>query len=286
MKISSYSRFLLINLISDTIQSMSELQILLQRAMPIDTHFHYFHCLDKSPQAKDDLIFAFANGMRIAVDAGTPSHSFAQRKILADAHSGLFLLSGHHPDTCKADFIMDIAQLKEELLYEKNIALGEIGLDYSYDIPINVQQQAFHAQLQLGKSLGKPVVLHVRDAHEDALAIIQEHDIHAGIVHCFTGDVKTAKAWLDQGFYLSYSGITTFKNAVSVQESAVYTPIDRLFCETDAPFLAPVPHRGAPNQLGFVAYVYLFVAQLKCQPIQEFSDQLAANFHKFITSKN
>lgn len=260
---------------------MDELYALLQEFTPIDTHFHYFHCLDQGAETQKELDRAFQHGLHAAVDAGTSSHPFTQRKDLALRYAHVYLLAGYHPDAAKDPAVLDLKALEEELRFEKTIAVGEIGLDYSYDIEKKDQQHFFATQLEMAKKIQKPVVLHVREANEDALAMISEHGIECGIVHCFTGNTTIAKRWLDQGFYLSFSGIATFKNATDVQASAVYTPLDRLFCETDAPFLAPVPHRGKPNQAAFVAYVYHHLCSLRGLAPAEFSQQLAENFFSF-----
>lgn len=261
---------------------MDDLAQTLREFAPIDTHFHYFHCMDQGQDSKADVEFAFKHGLRAAVEAGTPHYSFDKRKELSLSYPHLYLICGHHPQDCIDPAAIDTAALKEELAFEKTIALGEVGLDYMREVNKKAQQECFIIQLNLSKEMNKPVVLHVREAHEDALAIIREQDIHHGIVHCFTGDKNIARAWLDQGFYLSYSGIATFKNAPEVQESVLYTPLERLLCETDAPFLTPVPYRGRPNQLGYVAFVYRHISSLRGIKGQIFSQQMAANFKKFV----
>ncbi len=262
---------------------MNDLAQVLGEFTPIDTHFHYFLCQDQGQDAKTDLEFAFKHGLRAAVEAGTPHYSFAQRKELALLYPHLYLLSGHHPQDCTDPKAIDMAGLQEELSFEKNIALGEVGLDYlDENVNKKAQQECFALQLNLAKNMNKPVVLHVRQAHEDALAMIREHDVHHGIVHCFTGHKTIARSWLDQGFHLSYSGIATFKNAQEVQESALYTPLDRLLCETDSPFLTPVPHRGKPNQAAYVAFVYRHISTLRGMQANEFSQQMANNFKQFV----
>lgn len=264
---------------------MDELRNILEHFSPIDTHFHYFHCLDEGANAQEELEFAFASGLRAAVDAGTVVHSFSQRKELAERYPHLYLLCGHHPDAAANPETLDMDALKEELTYPKTLALGEVGLDYSYEVPVKAQQEVFARQLEIAKAIKKPVVLHVREAHEDALAIIREHEIPLGIIHCFTGDTKIARSWLDAGFYLSFSGIVSFKKAVDVQQSAIYTPLDRLFCETDSPFLAPVPMRGKSNRVGYVAYVYQYICQLRGEDPSKFSQRLAENFSHFCPEK-
>jgi TatD DNase family protein len=257
---------------------MNDLEQLLAHIQPIDSHFHYFQGQDQGQPTADQLAFAFAHGMQAALEAGTPNHPFAQRQALAEQYPHLYLLAGHHPDAASAT-LPSATELLQQASYHKTIAVGEIGLDYSYDhILPRHQQQLFDFQLDIAKQVKKPVVLHVRDAHDDALAMIKASGITSGVVHCFTGNKHIAKSWLDAGFLLSFSGVVTFKNAKNVHESAQYCPLDRMLCETDAPFLAPTPYRGQPNQLSYVAYVYQYIAQLRGIDLPVLSSRICSNF--------
>ena len=146
-------------------------------------------------------------------------------------------------------------------------AIGETGLDYHYlHSPVEDQRRGFERQLALAASLGKPVTIHLREADEDALAILRNADLaraRGGVVHCFTGDAAAAERFLALGLCLSFSGIVTFKSAAAIQEAARQTPLDRLLIETDAPFLTPVPHRGKRNEPAHVGLVAQRVAELK-----------------------
>lgn len=145
------------------------------------------------------------------------------------------------------------------------VAVGETGLDYYYKYSLPEEQQAlFRRTLRLSAEVHKPVVLHIRDAHPEALRIVAEEGAPAGgVVHCFTGGPDEARAWLELGFYISLSGIVTFKSAAAIQAAARLVPSDRLLLETDCPYLAPVPHRGKRNEPSYLVHTAAFVANLR-----------------------
>jgi TatD DNase family protein len=161
-------------------------------------------------------------------------------------------------------------------------AIGEIGLDYHYDFaPPDVQQQVFRAQVALARDLGLPVVIHTREADADTVRILKEVGGGGlrGVLHCFTGGPALARAGLDLGFYVSFSGIVTFPKATDLRETAKGVPLDRVLIETDSPFLAPVPLRGKRNEPAHVARVAEAVAALHGIPPEEAARRTAANFH-------
>ena len=164
---------------------------------------------------------------------------------------------------------------------DKVVAIGETGLDYYYAADRKIQMQArFVNHLEAAKSAGLPAIIHTRDAREDTLALLKTHasQKHAGVLHCFTEDWPMAKAAMDLGFYISFSGIVTFRNATQLQEVARQVPLDRLLIETDSPYLAPVPHRGRPNEPRFVADVAHFLAKLRGEPIETIAEATTTNF--------
>jgi TatD DNase family protein len=159
-------------------------------------------------------------------------------------------------------------------------AIGEIGLDYHYDFaPRDVQQRVFAAQVDLACRRALPIVIHTREATDDTFGILREAGEGVrGVFHCFTGDVAMARAAVDIGFYVSFAGILTFQNADSLREAAAIVPPDRLLAETDAPYLAPRPHRGKRNEPAYVALVYEALAAIHTLPAPELEARLAANF--------
>jgi TatD DNase family protein len=141
--------------------------------------------------------------------------------------------------------------------------VGEVGLDYHYDFsPRDVQHLVFRAQIRLANRLGLPVIIHTREATDDTFRILEEEGATRGVFHCFTGDVAMARRALGIGFHLSYAGILTFPKAGDLREAAKITPMDRLLSETDAPYLAPVPHRGKRNEPAYVTRVVETLAEL------------------------
>ena len=157
-------------------------------------------------------------------------------------------------------------------------AIGEIGLDYHYYGPETrtAQMRLFAAQLEEARRRGLPVIVHTREAADDTLALLREIPSR-GVIHCFTGTPDEARAYLDLGFFVSFSGIVTFKSADNVRASARYVPGDRILIETDAPFLAPVPMRGKPNEPGFVRHTCEFLANLRGVSPEDFAEQTFAN---------
>jgi len=173
----------------------------------------------------------------------------------------LWATAGVHPH----DASEGTAGLEELLAEPEVVAVGECGLDYHYDhSPRDVQREVFAAQVELARRHRLPLVVHTRDAWDDTFAVLDDVGVpERTVIHCFTGGADEARACLDRGAALSFSGVVTFKNAGGVRDAAVLCPLDRLLVETDAPFLAPVPHRGRPNEPAWVAVVGEAVAALR-----------------------
>jgi len=163
----------------------------------------------------------------------------------------------------------------------KVCAIGEIGLDYHYDFsPRAVQQEVFRAQLNLAQALALPVIIHTREATEDTFEILREAGVGRvrGVFHCFTGDETMARSAFDIGFYLSFAGIVTFPRADGIREAARIAPAERILAETDAPYLAPVPHRGRRNEPAFVGEVVARLAAIRDVPVSDLVRQVTTNF--------
>jgi TatD DNase family protein len=232
-----------------------------------DTHCH----LDDKRFAEDFDVLerARAAGVtRIATIGCCNSVENVPRALnVARAHSSwVVATSGVHPHDAQhwspelAQAIVDVAA--DPLI----VAIGEAGLDYHYDnSPREAQKQAFRDQIALAKQVKKPLIIHTRSAPEDTLAILREEQARdvGGIIHCFSETPDFARAALDIGFVSSFSGIVTFKNAVEVREAARIQPLDSLLIETDAPYLAPIPHRGRRNEPAYVAHTADCIAALR-----------------------
>jgi TatD DNase family protein len=162
------------------------------------------------------------------------------------------------------------------------VAIGETGLDYHYEPEAaELQRQSFNLHLEAAKITDKPVIVHTREARADTLALLREAALpQAGVLHCFTEDWEMAKAALDIGFYISLSGIVTFRNADALREVARKVPADRLLVETDSPYLAPIPHRGKPNLPQYVREVAEFLAMVRGESFEALAEQTTANFKR------
>lgn len=199
---------------------------------------------------------------------------------IAQRFPNIYASVGVHPSDADDD-VVSVETLLTWAQAEKVVALGETGLDYYYSKDkAEQQQQSFRNHLIAGAECGLPVIVHSRDAREDTLQLIHEHGSreHAGVLHCFTETWEMAERALDMNFYISISGIVTFKNAGDLREVVKKIPLERLLIETDSPYLAPIPYRGKPNEPKYVREVAEFVAELKQISFEELAAISSANF--------
>lgn len=211
---------------------------------------------------------------------------FPEVKSLAEQFDHVFASVGVHP--CYQDVQEPTIELLIELGSDKRIvAIGETGLDYfrTEGEDMAWQHQRFRNHIAAGRALNKPLIIHTRAAADDTMRMLKEEgaDECRGVMHCFAENWDVAKKALDLGFYISFSGIVTFKSATEVQEVAKKCPADRILVETDAPYLAPVPHRGKLNEPAYVAHTAQFVADLKGIPQEEFAATTTDNFFNLFT---
>lgn len=187
---------------------------------------------------------------------------------------------GIHPNVDKVENF-SVEELINLATHDKVIAIGETGLDYfRSEGDLEWQRDRFRTHIEAAKHLKKPLIIHTREAREDTMDILEQENAEqaGGIIHCFTENWETAQRALDIGFYISLSGIVTFKNAVALQEVAKKLPLDRVLIETDAPYLAPVPHRGKTNKPAFVKHVAEFLAELRGDTVENIAETTTANF--------
>jgi len=198
---------------------------------------------------------------------------------VARAHSDFLSPTfGIHPHDAALATQSDWQRLEQLAALPEVVAVGEAGLDYYYDrSPRPVQEEVFRRQCSLARQLGKPLVVHVRDAHAECHRVLEGEQIRDGVIHCFTGDTEAARRYLDLGLQISVSGIVTYKNAQALQEAVRFIPLERQMVETDSPFLAPIPHRGKKNEPAFVAEVAGKVAELKGLPVEQVALTTARN---------
>lgn len=197
---------------------------------------------------------------------------------LADAHDDVWASVGVHPDAAAES----LDWIEANLSHPRVLAVGETGLDYLHDITDEAklrQQEAFDFQLQLALKHSLPIIVHTRNAQADTLALMAKYPKVEGVLHCFTESWDMAEQALEMGYYISISGIVTFKNAENVREVARQVPIERLLIETDAPWLAPVPNRGKDNEPAFVADTAKFLAELRDTSLDALAAQTSANFN-------
>jgi TatD DNase family protein len=248
----------------------------------VDSHTH----LDDSKYEADrELVIerALAAGVEymVAVGAGNGPPDLEAGVRLAERYPFMFATIGVHPHDASKATGETFARLRELAAHPKVIAIGEIGLDYHYDLsPRPVQREVFARQLEIAAESGKPVVIHTREAWEDTLAQCGGHAPVRGIMHCFTGGAAQARQALDLGFHLAFGGVVTFPKADEVREAARITPDDRLLVETDCPYLAPVPHRGKRNEPALVLEVVRRLAQERGVPPEEVARITTANFER------
>ncbi len=217
--------------------------------------------------------------LSIGTGDGPPDLLAAVRQ--AEEYDFAYATVGVHPNDAPKITGSTFKDLEELLTHPKVKAVGEIGLDYHWGVPKNVQVPAFVRQLEIAAAQGMPVIIHTRDAWADTLEILRSHWAPKGIpgiMHCFTGDSVQARDCLDMGFYLAFGGVATFPKASEVREAARVTPGGKLLLETDAPYLAPMPHRGKRNEPAYVAHTARALAQARGEDVEQLAATTTANF--------
>ncbi len=249
--------------------------------MLADSHCHLnYKGLVEDQQAV--LERARARGVTAMLNIATRESEWEAVLATAEREPDVWATVGVHPHETDQHPHVDTARLVERALHPRVAGIGESGLDYHYDHSDRGRQQAsFRAHIAAAREAGVPVVVHTRDAEDDTAAILADEmgkAAYAGVIHCFTASGAFADKALELGLFISISGIVTFKNARDLQATAARIPADRLLIETDAPFLAPVPHRGKPGEPAFVADTAAFIANLRGEDTQALMDRTAANF--------
>jgi TatD DNase family protein len=246
----------------------------------VDAHCH----LDYPPMI-DDLPATLAAGAAVGivqyVHVGCSPASMQRAAAIARDHAPVFASVGIHPHDASATSDALLREIEELAAQPKVLAIGETGLDYYYDrSPREQQQKSFAQHVELARKLDLPLVLHIRDAHEEAQAIVRDAGPRAqmpGMIHCFTAGPTEARAWLDLGFHLSFSGIATFKTATEIREAAKLCPADRILLETDAPYLSPEPLRGRKNRPAHLAFTCARLAEERGEAAPALAQRAAAN---------
>lgn len=222
-------------------------------------------------------------GVKHALCVAVDLERFPRILALAEHYPNLYATVGVHPDhdACREPGVEELVSLAA---HPRILALGETGLDY-YRMArdqVEWQRQRFRTHIRAARQAGKPLVIHTRAAAEDTLAIMAEEGASqaGGVMHCFTESWSVAQAALDMGFYISFSGIVSFKNAIELKEVARRVPLERLLIETDAHYLAPVPMRGKRNEPSYVRYVAEEIARLRSMPLEAVGEATSRNFFR------
>ena len=249
--------------------------------MFFDTHAHY-----DDEQFDDDRDHVLASmeeaGVELIVNPGADMPSSRAARELAARWPFVWFGVGVHPHDARSMTDADFDELRSMAADPKCVAVGEIGLDYHYDLsPRDVQKQRFIQQMELAAELKKPVIIHEREACADVLDVVTRFRHVPGVYHCFSGSWETARIILDQGWYLSFTGVITFKNARKALEVVEKMPADRLMIETDSPYLAPVPVRGRRNDSRNLPFIAARAAEIRGLSLEELAALTLSNGKRF-----
>lgn len=247
--------------------------------MLIDSHCH-LNRLKYDGHLDDIIQNAHKRGVEKIISIAVSLEELPEIKEIAKTYPNIYFSVGKHP----SEFEGETAEIDRLIALSKDpkcVALGETGLDYYYnkEDTFSDQKERFIAHIDAAKQVKKPIIVHTRAAKDDTISILNSHakDGSGGVLHCFTETYDLAKAALDLGFYISFSGIVTFNNANDLREVAKKIPLDRILVETDAPYLTPVPYRGKPNYPEYVYFVAAFLSEFLNIPFERFAEQTTKN---------
>lgn len=251
--------------------------------MLVDSHCH-IHLLPDYPACVEAVLAqAHDHGVEWMLNVGVSLEDMPELINLA-AFDAVYISAGVHPNEQPGIVYSEETLIAAATSHPKIIAIGETGLDYyrqdDSTQDLSWQRERFITHMSVAKKLNKPLIIHSRQARQDTISLLRQENARdvGGVMHCFTEDWEMAKQALDLGFYISFSGIVTFKTATELQDVAKKVPLDRIFIETDCPYLAPVPFRGKTNQPAYVKYTAEFLAGLRGESVEEFSRQSSENF--------
>ncbi len=248
--------------------------------MFIDSHCH-LDFPDLQADQSSVLNLMRENAVTHALTISTTLKTFPAVRAVAEANANIWCSAGVHPDEQVDDHEPTVEELLGLAAHPKVVAIGETGLDYfRLKEPLDWQRERFRIHIRAAKACAKPLVIHTRNAHADTLRLMREEGASepGGVMHCFTETKAVADAAMDMNFYISFSGIVTFKSAKELKEVARYVPLNRMLIETDSPYLAPMPYRGKMNQPGYVKHVAEHIAELRGISVEEVAEATTANF--------
>jgi TatD DNase family protein len=248
--------------------------------MLVDSHCH-LDFPDFATERAAIIARARSAGVATMLTIGTRLDEFPGVRTIAEAYDGIWCSVGVHPHEAKDHAALAAQELVTLAAHPKVIGIGETGLDFHYDLsPRDIQEQVFRTHLAASHVTGLPLVIHAREADREVARILEEERPPPGVMHCFSSGRALAEAALALGFYISISGIVTFRNAEDLRAIVRDVPLDRLLVETDAPYLAPVPYRGKRNEPAFVAATAAAVAELKGLEPEALATTTSANFYR------
>jgi TatD DNase family protein len=248
--------------------------------MLVDSHCH-LDFPDFATERAAIISRARSAGVETMLTIGTRLDEFPGVRAIAEAHDEVWCSVGAHPHEAKDHAALAPEDLIALVAHPKVVGIGETGLDFHYDLsPRDVQERVFRSHIAAARATGLPRVIHAREADREVARILDEERPPPGVMHCFSSGRALAEAALALGFYISISGIVTFRNAEDLRAIVRDVPLDRLLVETDAPYLAPVPHRGKRNEPAFVAATAAVVAQLKGLEPEALATATSANFYR------
>ena len=243
-------------------------------------HFTDSHCHLTMSNAEANLAAARAAGVRGFVVPGTKLEDAPQAVAIAQKHDDVWAAVGFHPHDAKDCDDAAFAEIERLAREPRVVAIGECGLDYHYDYsPRETQRAVFERHIELAKQLDKPIIIHNRESTDEMVEILSRANVK-GILHSYTESLDVAKRLVDLGYFISFSGIVTFKSADSLREAARGLPHDRVLIETDTPYLAPVPYRGRDNEPAYVVAIAQLLAKLWDVPVERVAEQTTANFER------
>jgi TatD DNase family protein len=252
--------------------------------MLIDSHAH-IQGMDYAGEVEAVIARAHEAGVEkiIVVGGAGDMSSNTEAVALAESCADVYATVGMHPHDAKDVAADELRKIRELTSHSKVIAVGETGLDYYYNhSPHDVQRRVFIQFIHMARETGFPIVVHERDAANDAAELLRSEGAAniRGVIHCFTGNYEAASAYLDLGFYLSFTGIITFKNAGPLRDVVRKVPLDRMLVETDSPYLTPVPYRGKRNEPAYVRFVADMVAKVKTVSLEDVARTTTSNVHE------
>jgi len=249
--------------------------------MLVDSHCHI--PMIEGEEGTDAIVAnALEHGVGHMLCVSVEQEDYPVLLDLAERYECISASIGIHPNT-EMNGEVDVPHLMENAADPRVVAVGETGLDYFRSRgDLEWQRDRFRTHIRAAREIGKPIIIHCREAKDDVIAILEEEkaDAVGGVMHCFVEDMDTARKAMDLNFLISFSGIVTFKNAMELKEIARCVPLDSMLVETDSPYLAPMPYRGKQNQPAWVRYVAEHIAELRDMPLDDFAAATTANFNR------